>query len=110
MDSEESQRCQFLFSGGHRLPHQIASGFVHESDVDPLSLGHKHIDRVHKKNPSLCLDCKSRTFASTVTLRLRRLLFMVKNVIRPRFDGGNHVPSACSSWDHLAYFDRCVNK
>ena len=48
---------------------------MHKSDIVPLSLGHNHIDRVHKKNPAFYLDCNSRNSAYTVTLCVSLIIY-----------------------------------
>src|SRR5215469_18123966 len=66
MNSHESEGCQFLFSGGHRFPHQIGTRLMYKSDVVPLGFGHSHIERVYKENPAFRLNCDSRSRACTV--------------------------------------------
>src|SRR5215469_15715707 len=109
MDSHESERCQFPLSGGHRLPHKVASGFVCKSDIVPLSLGGNDIGCVHKKNPGSSFDCNSRDFPFGFALGTKLLIFYENKVPTPS-DAGNRIPLLSSCWRDRVVADTLWNK
>src|SRR5260370_19048143 len=56
MNSYESVRFELLRNCGDRLPEQIGARVPLQQHIIPLSLHNRHVRRIDKENPSLCLN------------------------------------------------------